>query len=143
MSTRRDRVTLSVPAQTRYLQAVRLLTGGLGARANLSMEDVENVKIAVNEACTNVTKHAFCDENTPDECSMKLVFFLSDGEMTVEVIDEGSGFDPKHLQPQIRPPLSEQGSLGLYLVHELMDEVKIESAPGSGTKVIMTKRRSR
>jgi serine/threonine-protein kinase RsbW len=143
MSAQRDRVTVSLPAQTRYLQAVRLLTGGLGARADLSMEAVENLKTAVNEACTNVTEHAFTVDTEKQARSMKLVFYVADGEVTVEVIDEGRGFDPKHLQPSTRPPLSEDGSLGLYLVHELMDEVKIESAPGSGTRIIMTKRRSR
>ena len=36
--------------------------------------------------------------------------------------------------------LSREGGLGLYLVFQYMDEVKIESAPGSGTRVIMKKR---
>jgi len=60
------------------------------------------------------------------------------------VLDEGVGFDPKHLpRADTEEILEREGGLGIYLMHGLMDEVKIESAPGSGTRIRLVKRQAR
>ena len=64
-------------------------------------------------------------------------------DLRIEVIDEGVGFDARGRDFGAKADLSGDGGLGLYLVHGYMDEVSIESAPGSGTRVIMTKRLAR
>lgn len=138
-----ERIALSLPADVKYISVARLVTAGAAARADLSIEATEDFKIAVSEACTNVTEHAFGDDAEAGEQSIKLAFYVSDKELTVEVEDEGCGFDPKHLPPVAEKPFTDGTGLGLYLIRELMDEVKIESAPGSGTKIVMTKRSAR
>ena len=145
MSGRGDRIQLVLPTSAKYLQTARLMASGLGARAELGIPAVEDLKVAVSEACTNACEHAF--ETRDDEVEqpvMKLDFYVSDGEVTVEIEDEGQGFDPKHIpDTDDWEELKEDAGLGLYLIRELMDEVEIQSAPGSGTKIIMTKRASR
>ncbi len=143
MSAQGDRITLSIPVNAKFIAAARLLTAGLAARANLTVEAVEDLKIAVSEACTNVTEHAFANEAEARNKTIQLTFHVADGELTVEVEDEGRGFDPKHLPDMKNKPLDNDTGIGVYLIQEMMDEVKIESAPGSGTKIIMTKRCAR
>lgn len=145
MSTRGDRIQLTLPTSVKYLQTARLLAGGLGARAELGIPDVEDLKVAVSEACTNACEHAFEPEGEQiHQQVMKLDFYVSDGEVTVEIEDEGRGFDPKHIpDTEDWEELKEDAGLGLYLIRQLMDEVQVQSAPGSGTKIIMTKRASR
>ena len=60
--------------------------------------------------------------------------------LQVEVEDYGAGFDPDELPKPELDELSVDGGLGLYLISQLTDEVDIQSAPDSGTKVIMIKR---
>ncbi len=143
MSKVADRIAVSLPADVKYISVARLVTAGAAARADLSIEATEDLKVAVSEACTNVMEHAFGDDVERGAQNIKLAFYVSDKELTVEVEDEGCGFDPKHLPPVAEKPFTEGTGLGLYLIRELMDEVKIESAPGSGTKIVMTKRSAR
>lgn len=143
MSAQGDRISLSIPVSAKYIAAARLLTAGLAARANLSVEAVEDLKIAVSEACTNVTEHAFASEAEARNKTIDLTFHVANGELTVAVEDEGCGFDPKHLPDMNNKPVVNDTGIGVYLIREMMDEVKIESAPGSGTKIVMTKRCAR
>jgi hypothetical protein len=46
-----DRVELSIPAQPSLLQLVRLTAGVVASRADLSLDDVEDLRLAVDELC--------------------------------------------------------------------------------------------
>ena len=52
-------VKLVLPGRSEFLQVARLATGGAAARAGLSVDDIEDLKVAVGEACTNAVDHAF------------------------------------------------------------------------------------
>ncbi len=49
-----DRVELSVPADPAYLAVLRTATAGLAARADLTIDEIEDLRIAVDEACALV-----------------------------------------------------------------------------------------
>jgi len=141
MSSRKAEVVeLRVPCHAKYLLVVRLVAGGVGHRAGLTVADIEDIKVAVAEACTNVIDHAFDEGVDLAERQMKVRMIAGNGELTVEVEDEGVGFDPKQLKRAEQSSLEGDGGLGFGLMKELTDSVRIESAPGSGTKVIMVKR---
>ena len=132
-----DFAELIIPAHPRYLNAARLVTGSAGALSGLGIEEVEDMKVAVSEAVTNVMDHAYGTE-APGRVVVR--YRPASGELTVEVEDTGAGFDPGKLPSGAPPQPGPDGGLGLYLVRELADNVKVESAPGSGTKVTITKR---
>jgi serine/threonine-protein kinase RsbW len=46
-----DQVELSVPASSAYLAVLRTTSAGLGARLGLTLDDIEDLRIAVDEAC--------------------------------------------------------------------------------------------
>ena len=52
MTTDHWRVRLDLPAENRYLHIVRLTAAGAAAEAGLDAEEVEDVKIAVDELCS-------------------------------------------------------------------------------------------
>ena len=136
-------VELKLPGQPEYLLVARLATSGVGLRAGLTVDDIEDLKVAVAEACTNVINHAFAENVSPDKRRIQLRMTTAKGEMTVEVEDEGLGFDPEELERGRRNGLEGEGGLGFGLMRELTDSIRIESAPGSGTRVIMVKRATR
>ena len=53
-STVQDRVELSVPADPAYLAVLRTATAGLAARADMTIDEIEDLRIAVDEACALV-----------------------------------------------------------------------------------------
>jgi len=132
-----DMVELRIPPDPKYIAVVRLTVAGVASRAGMSVDDVDDLKVAVCETYTNVIDHAF-EGVRPRPVMIRMT--ATDRELQIEVIDEGVGFDTEAKDYGKEADLSREGGLGLYLVHQYMDEVRIESAPGSGTRVIMKKR---
>ena len=138
-----ETVKLVLPGRSEYLQVARLATGGVAARTSLTVDDIEDLKVAVGEACTNVIDHAFDERTDARKRRITLVMSVSRDEITVEVEDEGGGFDPAELERGSRGAYEGDRGLGFFLIRELTDSLRIESAPGSGTRVIMVKRATR
>ncbi len=57
-STQRAEVTLTVPADSLYLSVVRTAAAGLAARLDFTLDDIEDLRIAVDEACALLLKQA-------------------------------------------------------------------------------------
>ena len=144
MSTAAGVIEMTVPCDPRFLSVVRLTVAGAAARAGLAVGDIDDVKVALSEACTNVMEHAFPGQEDLAAQSLVIRLDVREGELRLEVLDQGVGFDPKHLpKADTEEVLEREGGLGIFLMHGLMDEAKIESAPGSGTRVQLVKRQAR
>lgn len=52
-------VTLTLPAEAEYIDLVRLTLYGISSRMGFSYEEIEDMKVAVSEACNNVVVHAY------------------------------------------------------------------------------------
>lgn len=93
--------------------------------------EAENYKIqlAVDEAFTNIIEHAYGGGNVGDiECSCE----FNDPELVIRLIDFGRPFDPNSIEaPDLNSNLMDRktGGLGLYFIHQLMDEVKFYCIP--------------
>ena len=136
-------VKLVLPGRSEFLQVARLTTMGVAARAGLTVDDIEDLKVAVGEACTNAIDHAFGDGAESSNNRIVVRWTVARDEITVEVEDEGTGFDPSELERGRRDVHEGEGGLGFFLMKELTDSLRVESAPGSGTRVIMVKRATR
>jgi serine/threonine-protein kinase RsbW len=53
----RDTVHLRVPADPAYLAVIRTATAGLAARLDLTLDEIEDLRIAVDEACALLLDH--------------------------------------------------------------------------------------
>jgi serine/threonine-protein kinase RsbW len=71
-------VSLSVPGRPEYLRLVRLAAADSGARADLSIEDVEDLRIAVDELT-----YALMGDNPADE-TLTLRYVASQGVVEIE-----------------------------------------------------------
>lgn len=87
MSTAPPDVRLRLPADSAYLAVLRTATAGLAARIGLTLEDIEDLRIAVDEACAILLAQA--SPGTDLDCS----FWLDDTMMTVAV---GATCDDPH-----------------------------------------------
>ena len=69
-STQRAEVTLTVPAESMYLSVVRTAAAGLAARLDFTLDDIEDLRIAVDEACALLLKQARTDTDVRCEFSV-------------------------------------------------------------------------
>lgn len=134
-------VTLRVPALAEYVDLVRLTLYGVASKLGFLYEEIEDMKVAVSEACNNAVLHAY------EHAGMvEIRFAVADGALLITVKDDGRSFVPAEVPAS--PALHgksldeiEAGGLGLYLMQALMDEVEVRSE--AGTEVILTKRLAR
>jgi serine/threonine-protein kinase RsbW len=134
-------VTLTVPAQPEYVDLVRLTLYGIAAKMNFSFEEIEDMKVAVSEACNNAVLHAYEGE---ENGSIDIEFAAAEDELRISVRDRGDSFEPAARQSasSLHGKSIEEiqsGGLGLYLMQALMDSVEVNT--DQGTTVILTKRR--
>ena len=54
----RDRVTIKMPADGAYLSVLRTATAGLAARLDFTLDEIEDLRIAVDEACAMLLSQA-------------------------------------------------------------------------------------
>lgn len=132
-------IRLTIPADACWLTVARLTVSGVASRLGASYEEVDDIKVAVSEACTNAIDHAFREPSSgpPVIC---IQCHPGEGALRIEVADEGCGFDPEQAASLEEAGPEKQGGLGLYLIRKLMDEVEVVSRPGGGTRVVMVKR---
>ncbi len=131
-------VNIQIPAQSDFVGVVRLAVSGISSRMNFSIDEIEDIKVAVSEACTNAVQHAYGDGTG----TIDIAFTLHAEKLEVIVKDSGKGFDPANAvsskQDGANDALFGLG-LGLTFIRTLMDFSEIESVPGRGTVVRMIK----
>ena len=75
----RDRVRVCMPAEGAYLSVLRTATAGLAARLDFTLDEIEDLRIAVDEACAMLLAQAIPGTNL--ECD----FDLGADQMTITV----------------------------------------------------------
>ena len=127
---------LEFPARPEQMRAVRA-----ALRTALDAQDVapelrDKLVLAVDEACTNIMRHAYCG------CEGGIALHLSrERDMLVfEIGDQAPPIDPERVRPrdlaECRP-----GGLGVAFIDTLMDDWRIE--PGQGGKGNILRMRKR
>jgi len=120
---------LLLPAVPSNVGLARSILRALALHGTFSDQQATEMAVAMSEACTNVIQHARTTWVT-------LRFALEPHGMTIEVEDDGEGFDTAILD-QFYDPANEVGR-GMHLIRSLMDTVECQSSP-MGTIVRMTR----
>ena len=129
---------IKVPALPDYVAVVRLAVGGIVSRMNFTADQIEDIKVAVSEACTNAVQYAY--PKTKKDCFVDIKIIQHNKAIEIIVTDTGVGFDPDH--PPRRKLHDEDIHMGLGLVfmRNLMEKVKISSRKNKGTTVSLFKK---
>ena len=131
---------LIVKSRTENLSLIRDFVSKKASAAGLSKEDIENIMLAVDEACTNIIKHAYKSYHD-GEIVINLEF--NSEKILISIIDHGSTFNPDSVpDPDLQKYYKNGrvGGLGMYLMKTLMDDVKYISVPGEYNKVLLSKK---
>ena len=86
-------VKVEIPALAEYVAIIRLAISGVATRMHFNIEEIEDIKIAVSEACTNAVQHAYPDT---ENGKINLVATLHSDKLNITITDSGKGFDAKN-----------------------------------------------
>ena len=123
-------VRLTLPARPENVAVVRHVLGAFAEALQLPDPLIEDMRLAVTEACTNVVRHAYADgEPGPVE-----ILIRPEGDtLLVVVSDQGRG---------LRASANSTGpGLGLPLIAALSHSFEIEQLPDKGSRLRMAFRR--
>jgi len=130
---------LRVKSKTENLSEIRDFVSSNARAAGILEATVENIILAVDEACTNIIKHAY--KLSPEgEIIIKINY--DNEKFTVTIIDYGKSFEPDRVPlPDLQKYYREHrvGGLGMYLMKSLMDNVEYISVPGEYNQVLLSK----
>jgi len=129
-----DHLSMSVPNKPEYVNVIRLTASSIASRVGFDIEEIDDIKIAVAEACTNAIKHGIKN----DQENFDVEFYMDCDKIMINIIDKGVGFSLDEIEePDLINP--KEGGLGIFIIKTLMDEVNISSDIGNGTCIKMIK----
>ena len=117
----------------------RITVAAFAAQLDPTIEELADIKTAVSEAVTNCIIHGYED----GEGIIKIRAKIFHDTIYIDISDTGKGIEniDKAREPlYTSKPNLERSGMGFTIMESFMDEVKVESILGLGTKVTMTKK---
>jgi len=131
----KDSVTITIPSHPQYLSVVRSVTGKIAQIYEITEPLTEDMKLAVDEACANVIKHAYRGDRTK-----KIVLKYKITKKSFNVIIEDSGIKAQtdlikgRSLDDIRP-----GGLGIHFIKRVFDVFQFDETKKKGNRLILIK----
>ena len=123
------RLNLRIPSQTGKLNMAREFVADAAKVFGFKDDDVNNIALAVDEACTNIIKHVYSYDTDKE---IDIVVSMKKPEFEILIEDRGKHFNPNQVPvPNMKEYMShyKRGGLGMYLMKKLMDKVEYSIHP--------------
>jgi serine/threonine-protein kinase RsbW len=124
-------VEIRIPAVPEWVGVARLAAAGIASRLGFSIEDIEDLKLAVAEACN-------CCIQNPGGADVRIACTLSADRIVIDV-ERSAPSGRAAAVPSAVSGEGELGGLGVFLIRALMDDVTYASDLQSGTRLTLTK----
>ena len=116
----------------------RITVASFASQLDPSIEEISDIKTSVSEAVTNSIIHGYEDKTG----IIKIECTLFSNSIEIQISDNGKGIE--NIEQAKEPlyttkPELERSGMGFTIMENFMDELKIESVVGVGTKVTMKK----
>lgn len=126
-----EKISINLSSNPNFVSVIRLTTSGIASKMGFTLDDIEDLKVSISEACTNAIKHS-------KESEFDLTFYVYKDRLTIEVKDNGIGYDEEAVEDP-DPNNPKTSGLGLFIIKTLMDDVEIKTCDKCGTIIKMTK----
>jgi serine/threonine-protein kinase RsbW len=132
----KDFAVITVPSNPKYLTVIRSVTASMAEMCGMADQAVEDIKLAVDEACSNVIKHAY----RGDTGQRIVVKFILRNGFEVVIEDNGIRVDPQRIHGRslddVRP-----GGLGIHLIRRVFDVFAFDERKKKGNRLRLIRRR--
>ena len=116
----------------------RLTVAAFASQLDPTIEELADIKTAVSEAVTNCIIHAYENKQGIIRINAK----LKENEIIIEISDNGKGIENVDIAKEplyTTKPNLERSGMGFTIMESFMDNMKVESIVGLGTKVTLSK----
>ena len=131
---------LIVKSSTANLITIRKFINIKAKSYGFSSNEIEDIVLAVDEACTNIIEHSYHYKPNLD---IEISVSFSENNFVIRIIDYGETFEPisiKELNLELYHKQRRVGGLGMYLMKSLMDDVRYTSVKNRYNQVLLTKK---
>jgi anti-sigma regulatory factor (Ser/Thr protein kinase) len=130
-----QKIQLHITSDPRFLRLVRTTIDQISFIAGFSKLDRSKIVLAVDEACSNVIRHAYKEK---PGLPIIITCIIRKHELAIDIIDQGEKVDIKSIKPR---PLDEirPGGLGVHLIKSVMDNVSYSHLEKVGNRLLMRK----
>lgn len=137
-----NKFSMNIPARSANEGFARACISAFAAQLDPTLEEVNDIKTAVSEAVTNCIVHAYKEKIGKIYISAEL---CDKNIIKIKIRDTGCGIEnvEKAMEPLYTTVGGERAGLGFAVMQSFMDTVKVRSAVGKGTSIVMTKRINR
>ena len=134
-----NEMKLEFSSKTSNEAFARVAVAAFVSQLDPTIDELSDIKTAVSEAVTNSIIHGYGDE----EGMVKIEARIYIDTVQIEISDNGKGIE--NIEMAMRPlytskPDLERSGMGFTIMESFMDDIKVESAIGFGTKVTMKKK---
>ena len=134
----KNKMRLSFDSLSENESFARAVVSCFALQLNPSITEISDIKTAVSEAVTNAIVHGY--NRTVGEIVLECA--IEEKKIHINIIDNGVGIE--NVEQALEPFFTtreddERSGMGFTIMQSFMDEVKIDSQKGIGTKVYMTK----
>lgn len=131
----RDSVAVTMPSHPKYLCILRDVTARMAKMSGMGEEATDQIKLAVDEACSNVIKHAYRGDTTR---RIVVKFRITEKRFEVIIEDTGVKVDPASVKGRdlddIKP-----GGLGIHFIKRVFDVFVFDQRKKNGNRLKLIK----
>lgn len=138
-----DVVNLKIQSKLKNVSIVRVVAASILSNLNVTIDELSDIKTVVSEAVTNAIEHGYSSDTEIVEITFKTVQIDGMAYINIKVKDEGVGIEDIMLATTpsyTSKPELEHAGFGFTIMETFMDELVIDSSPGVGTTISMTKK---
>ena len=130
-----ESIEIKIPSQPKFLKIVRAAMNHICETMGFSQEDTNNVTLAVDEACSNIIKHAYCG-STGKPIHVTCTLYKNRLEILLKDFGKKANIDEIKSREldDVRP-----GGLGVHLIRSVMDIVKYNNQDEEGNQLQLVK----
>ncbi|HPT76290.1 MAG TPA: ATP-binding protein [Defluviitaleaceae bacterium] len=123
-----DIIELGLPINPAYVSTARLTALSIANRMGFNIEDIEDIKAAVSEACTYLIKMHQLDKSIQNMFNIQ--FIIKSNALDIMLTAEKIKFDN----------IYEEDGLGILMIEALMDYISLSSKDDANINIFMSKK---
>ncbi|MCL2215484.1 MAG: anti-sigma F factor [Defluviitaleaceae bacterium] len=134
-------IKLEIEAKSENVSLARVVAAGFLTPWDATVGEVTDIKTAISEAVTNAIIHGYA--GAADSSIVTMELSVKENILSIKISDKGVGIEDIESAKEplfTTKPEMERSGLGFTVMESFMDDVKIESNPGAGTTVTMTRK---
>ena len=141
-----NKLSIHTPGHGSYLPYLRSFVADLAHQIGFPDEEIAQIEMSVDEACSNVVKHAYAQHQEwvwqHRRPEIRLDVQTRDNQLIIEIHDHGQKFDfATYRADDIRARIHDMktNGYGIFIMRKFMDEVTYTSCDATGNTLRLVK----